>query len=294
MPISEDRVKGLETQTRDLNVRLGAIEKSLENLSKSFEEYKRPHWALAVLVALVLGWIGWLSLQVINQGNKLIAIGAILTPQETLKSLSAAVSPDDQKAKKELAQVADSIRKLSKARVSLPEQTVDETSEQLVAVSNTHKDLPETWAAIGAFITYRSQMIRGWEETNLPLCDSQFHRAQFEGFDKDSNTVTHGPVEVHDCKIILDSPGATGNLSIDLSMADVIFTHCAVFYNGGPVIFVPVKIATTQAPHFVGNIYFKNCLFVVSLPAVPDERGIDLARALLSSPDGDLTLKKAS
>jgi hypothetical protein len=293
----EDRIKGLETITKTLGERLDSVDEKLKNLLKSSEDSKSPHWAVSILIALVLGWMGRLSVQVINHGNKLTGIGAILSPQETLKSLTSAVSPDPQKAKKELAQVTDSFQKLGRAKVNLPEQTVSDTSEQLIALSNTHKDLPETWTAIGAFITYRSQMIRGWQETNLPLCTAQFHKFKLLGKigeTKDTTTFEHGPVEIHDCKIILDSPETTAELSPDLSMADVVFTHCAVFYNGGPIILVPVKVARDMPPTLVGHMTFTDCLFIVSLSGVPAPHGTDFARALLSSPDENLILAPPS
>lgn len=291
----DDRVKGLETITNRLDSSVGDLVKNVDFLSKTVENSSKPHWTVPIFILLVLGWMGWLSLQVISHGNKLTGIGAILSPQETLKNLTSAVSPDPQKAKKDLAQVTDSIQKLNTAKVKLPERTIDETSRQLTIVSNTHQDLPETWSAIGAFITYRSQMVHGWEETNLPLCDSQFHKARLtKPIDKDTHTVTHGPVEINDCKMILDSPDATGNLSVDLSMADVIFTHCVVFYNGGPIIFVPVKMAATEPAHFVGSVLFRDCSFVLSVPAIPDQRGQELIRALLDSPNGDIRLGRVS
>jgi hypothetical protein len=291
----DDRVKGLETITNRLDTSVGDLVKKVDFLSKTVENSSKPHWTVPIFILLVLGWIGWLSLQVISHGNKLTGIGAILSPQETLKNLTSAVSPDPQKAKQELAQVTDSFQKLNTAKVKLPERTIDETSGRLTIVSNTHQDLPETWSAIGAFITYRSQMVHGWAETNLPLCDNQFHRARItKPIDKGSNTITHGPVEINDCKMILDSPDATGNLSVDLSMADVIFTHCVVFYNGGPIIFVPVKMAATEPPHFVGNVLFRDCSFVLSVPSIPDQRGQELIRALLDSPNGDIKLERIS
>ena len=286
----DHKVKGLETITSRLDTGVSELVKKVESLSKTVEDSNKPHWTVPILVTLVLAWIGWLSLQVISHGNKLTGIGAILSPQETLKSLtSAAFSMEPRQVKKELAQVTDSIHKLSKAKISLPEQTVNETTEQLTTVSNTHKDLPETWTAIGAFITYRSQMIRGWQETNLPLCDDQFHRAKFTSH-AGSNVLEHGPVEVHDCKIVLDSLDASKNLSIDLSLADIVFTHCAVFYNGGPIVLVPVKMATDSPARLIGRMSFKECLFIVSLPGVPAAHGEEFARALLSAPDGNLEL----
>lgn len=265
----EDRVKGLETITNRLDTSVSDLAKKVESLSKSVEAANKTHPAVPILISLVLGWIGWLSLQVISHGNKLTSIGAILSPQETLKSLTSAVSPDPQKAKIELAEVKDSFRTLNKSKINLPEQTVNETTERLTMVSTTHKDLPETWSAIGAFITYRSEMIRGWQETNLPPCDDQFHHATFYPPGKQnpdgSTTIEHGPVEVHDCKLILDSFATSKNLSVDLSIADIVFTHCAIFYDGGPIVLVPVKMSTdSKPPELLGSLTFRQCIVAAS------------------------------
>ena len=293
----DDRVKGLETITGRLDTSVSDLVKKVESLSNTVRDSNKPHWAVPVLITLVLAWIGWLSVQVISHGNKLTAIGTILSPQETLKNLTSAVSVDPQKAKKELVQVTDSFQKLGRAKVNLPEQTVNDTSERLIAVSNTHEDLPETWTAIGAFITYRSQMIHGWQETNLPLCTDQFHKFRLlgkTGETKDAVTYEHTPVEIHDCKIILDSPETTAELSPDVSVSDVVFTHCAVFYNGGPIILVPVKVAAQMPAQLIGKISFQQCIFIVSLPQVPDTHGMELARTLLTNPEGNITLAKPS
>jgi hypothetical protein len=295
----EERIKGLETITKTLGERLEKVDVKLNALLSASKDAETPHWAVGVLTLIVLGWMGWISLAVIGQGNKLSTIGGILSPQDGLKSLtSGGVSTDPKKATKELAQATVSFQKLGRTKVTLPDPILSETSQQLITLSNTHQDLPETWSAIGAFITYRSQLIHGWQETNLPPCTGQFHKAQIIGQPSKTNNgdinVTHGPVEIHDCKIILDSPETTIELSPDLSLSDVVFTHCAVFYNGGPIVLVPVKIARDMPPQLIGRLTFTDCLFIVTLSGVPAAHGTDFARALLSSPDGNLTLVSPS
>ncbi len=253
-------------------------------LEERINNHIRFFWAL---MTVGFGWLAFNSVQLMGIKE---TVGKLIPEKTITENLSSAISTSPDKAKKPLIQVVSSIHQFQAAKVSLPDKTIEEATEELNKLSNVHQDLPETWSAIGAFITYRSQIIRGWEETNLPLCDNQFHGAT-ASTEKGSNVVTHGPVEVHDCKIILDSPGFTANLSVDLELADVIFTHCAVFYNGGPIIFVPVKVARDTPPKFVGQMIFKECLFVVSLPGVPDSHGMEFARALLSSHSGTVELK---
>jgi hypothetical protein len=288
----DERIKGLETLTRTLGERLARVEGSRESDSKN-EQKSRPHqWILPGVLTVIFGALIGLYGMVYSQGTKISGILAILEPQTVLKSIAAGKSVDPQNAKKELTRVGKSIRQLRYANVNLPEQTINQTTETLTNISSAQQDLPEAWSLIGDFITYRSQMIRGWQETNLPLCDDQFHKAKISLIEKNpktgQNVATHGPVELRNCKIVLDSPGAMENLSLNLSMSDVLFTHCAVFYNGGPIILVPVKAATEQPARLIGSLTFNDCLFVVSLPKVPDEYGREFARALLASPSGDI------
>jgi hypothetical protein len=292
MPISEEKFRGLETQNANIRERLAKIEGALEANSKNEQKPKSHQLILPAVFTVIFGALIGLYNLSYTQGTKITAILTVLQPQTALKNIATTFSMEPQQAKKELAQVTTSFRQLSQAKVNLPVKTVDETTEALSEISTAHQDLPETWSAIGAFITYRSQMIRGWEETNLPLCDRQFHRAS-ASTEKGSNVITHGPVEVHDCKIVLDSLAASKNLSIDLSIADMVFTHCAVLYNGGPIVLVPVKIARDTPAQLIGHLTFQDCLFIVSLPEVPPPNGIELARALLSNPNGplELTLK---
>jgi hypothetical protein len=134
------------------------------------------------------------------------------------------------------------------------------------------------------FISYRSQMLENWKNTNLPNCTDK--PAQGIG-NMEGKTFTHGPLEYHNCKIILDSPATTQALSPELGIADVAFYDCAVFYGGGPVILVPVKVAIEQPPQIIGNIIFKNCLFVLSLSTAPPPDGQNFVIKLLTEPPND-------
>jgi hypothetical protein len=297
MANQEERIKGLETVTATLRENVAKIQGTIESLST--KDSSKSHWLLPIMLTVIFGALIGLYTQEFIQGNKITAILAVLQPQAILKSISA-VSAKPEVAKKTLAQIATSIKQLNQAKINLPEKTVDETSVELSKLSNIHKDLPETWTAIGQFITYRSQMARGWEQANLPLCDDQFHKTRItapispDPKDPGQSIVTHGPVEIHDCKMILDSPDTTANLSVDLSMAQVNFQHCVIFYNGGPIIVAPVKMASTQPPHFVGSVHFRDCLFVITSSSIPDHRGQELIRALLVSPSGDIELERIS
>jgi hypothetical protein len=283
MANQDERIKGLETQNVNIRERLSAIEGRFNVPAAS------PNAILITVLTIVglafIGYLGWLGVQVVDDGRKITAILTIVAPQTLAATLSSAISTQTDQAKKGLAQAATTIRQLQSAKVRLPDKVTADTSDTLTKISDVHQDLPETWSAIGEFITYRSQMVHGWQETNSASCNDQFHRFKMTApIDEETKTITHGPVEVHDCKIILDSPEATSDLSIDLSFADIIFTHCTVFYNGGPVVLVPIKVARDNPPKLIGRIIFQDCAFILNLPKVPSPQGIEFTRALLSNP----------
>lgn len=213
-------------------------------------------------------------------------------------SLTSAVSAPANDASDKISYAEAVIHQLSDAKVSLPKDALVRTSYQFNALADSHETSPQTWSAIGEFITYRSQVIQGWEQTNLPACTDQLLQWRVESLtpaptpnDPNAQTLTHGPFEVHDCKIILDSPEATRWLSIGLSFADVVLKHCAVFYTGGPIIVVPVKVATQTPPKIVGTMNFENCLFVFNIARVPTPQGQQLTRIMLTAKSGDIQFK---
>jgi hypothetical protein len=291
----DERIKGLETQAGNIRERLAKIEGRLDTPSKS------PNTILITVLSIVgvgiIWYLGWIGVQVVDHGKKLTAIVGMLAPQTILGSLSSAVSATPTDAKNQLAQAATAIRQLQKAKVRLPESAASEAASDVNKLIDTHQDLPETWSVVGDFITYRSQMLRGWQDAAVPPCDSQFHKFKItEPIKKGEteSTITHGPVEVHDCKIVLDSPDTVSNLSMDLSLADIVFRHCAIYYNGGPIVLTPIPIVPNTAPKLVGRVSFEDCLFVVSLPNIPPSNGIEFAKALLASPNGTLTFNRPS
>jgi hypothetical protein len=194
----------------------------------------------------------------------------------------SALSGDPNKSKDQIDFAKAAIYQLRESKTSLTSDAVAATGRQVEKVADARYDLPETWSVVGEFITYRSQMLNGWQETNLPLCTNKSPVARFD-FVHGSKIVNHGPFTYSHCKIVLDSPGATVALSRDLSLANVVLDHCAIFYNGGPIVLFPVKVAIETPATLVGSISFNDCVFNLSLPAVPPRNGQQLARALLTA-----------
>jgi hypothetical protein len=169
-------------------------------------------------------------------------------------------------------------------RLTVSSKVVDDLSRKLATVDST---TPDYWPTAFELITYRSQIATSWDQqvNTLPSCNEQMHRfkATWDA-PADQNgrrALTHGPVELHDCQITLDSPEAMQNISVDLSIASVIFRHCVVFYHGGPIVLFPVKVATETPAKLVGSLRFEDCLFIFSLPQPPSSQGQQFAQHLL-------------
>jgi hypothetical protein len=208
---------------------------------------------------------------------------------DSLVSAISANTRDD--AKDKLIFASSAIRQLADAKVTLnPTGSIDMT-RYLDRVAQVHQDLPETWRVIGDFISYRSETAETFEQSALPRCTDM--PAKFSGTSKNGTkegevVITHGPFEFHDCKIPLDSPETTLDLSLNLSLSDVIFTRCAVFYRGGKIVVFPVKVARDTPAGIVGHASFKDCIFSFSFSRIPTPQGQRLALAVLESPPNDV------
>jgi len=275
------------------------------DMAKWQEAHSNRNFALAIisLIATALLGFGNFGYQIYrDRSNKASSETRFGKIEATLRLLTGAVAPQLQKAvddnlssalakpneaKDKLVRAESVIHQLRESTVSLPNDAVDRTSQQLNDLVTVKSDLPETWATVGEFITYRSQVIGGWRESTLPLCThnaASGHSGTFKYRVKEgSKEVSHGPVEYDNCKIILDSLDATAELSLDLSFADVIFRHCVVFYNGGPIILFPIKVGAETPAKLVGSLNFQDCLFIFSFPTIPVPQGQQLARTILTT-----------
>jgi len=138
------------------------------------------------------------------------------------------------------------------------------------------------WPTVTEFISYRSQMLASWQETKLPDCAEK----PATGTGTVSQGIfTHGPLFYRNCKIMLDSPTTSVNLSTYLEIADVVFDHCVIFYDGNPIVIFPVKVAQDTPPKIVGNIHFNDCQFVFAVTKTPVPQGQQLIRVVLSTPN---------
>ena len=203
-------------------------------------------------------------------------------------SLAAALA-DPREAKDKLAYAGTVIRQLRQASIALPNEAVAKTGAQLNNLALADSSIPQTWATAGDFITYRSQLSLGWEDIHLPPCTDQSLAFQISAVKNRLNTshpqieLEHGPIKIQNCKIALDSPETTAYLSSPLTIADIACVHCAIFYNGGPIVLIPDVLAGESTGHFRGNLVFKDCSYSFSLPQVPPAPGQRLTKELLEA-----------
>ncbi len=204
-------------------------------------------------------------------------------------SLRSAVG-DSTKAKESVEFAGDVIHQLRTSSIPMSTTGLKEASLNLENLVETKRNIPQVWSTAGEFITYRSQMIAGWELSNLPLCTTHSPESDISKLEESGHyiTATMGPFKYRYCKIVIDSPDATAWLSPVLQMRDIILDHCAVFYNGGPIVVLPVKVATTMpAGPPGGKILFNTCTFTFSLPNTPHPDGQRLIKNLLASADNN-------
>jgi hypothetical protein len=235
-------------------------------------------------VTALVGLVG----AVIHLEIAVVGIGREITKQ-TLISHSQ-LPPEEFKAS--LSGLTSAIKAAEKKRLKVSPGIMNDLQAKLKL---TEASTPGFWPAAAEFVTYRSQLVAGWNNVNLPLCGSvpanaNINKIEMTG-EKVANgeevaKVTHSPFVYKTCKIVLDSPAATIAMSQVMSFSDLIFDHCVIFYGGGPIVFVPVKVAVneTTPPKLRGGIEFDSCLFIFSLPTAPAPGGQKLITTLLEAP----------
>jgi hypothetical protein len=284
----------------------------IEGMTKEQDEHNKRTFRLALASLIVSGLLagGNLAYQIIRDHSSKASLEARFVKIETaLRILTGAAAPqlekavDDSlrsalaeptKAKPNAEFAGQVIRQMGDANITMSNATIKNASEHLESLIENKADIAEVWTTAGQFLTYRSEMLSGWAQTALPSCSKQLpvglatNKASVPTSDgRYTVEVTHGPMVYRNCKIILDSPEATATLSQYLNLGDLVFKQCAIFYHGGPIVFVPVRVATQTVTAPTGKLIFTDCLFNFSLPRVPPIEGQKLVTTVLISPSGN-------
>lgn len=284
-----------------------------EPMNKQQGAYNRSSLrvAIASIIVTVVLWTGnfaygiWKDHRTVQSSDSRFA-----NIETSLRLLTATVAPQLQKAIDDSlrsalstpADTADNIRyakaaisQLRESHIAIQPAAAAQTAQKLAELSIADKSSPEIWSTAAEFVTYRSESLTNWRQISLPVCTNEPLQFAYDEIRKDGHvTVTHGPITFSNCKIILDSPEASLLLSSALSIADVAFEHCVIFYGGGPIVLTQTSAALSlpDAHVFIpagavhGSIFFKDCFFRFTLQNIPPEAGRRLTRTLLASSDG--------
>jgi len=237
--------------------------------------------AFGVLIFLATQWGGYIEFRTETKLK-------LQTIEKSIEHLNSKLSPlqigahstlPSDAFQSTLPDLKSALKTAKQEKLSVAPKVLNELQTKLLDAQKA----PDFWPTVAEFVSYRSQMLNGWQESTLPACTDKPPIGRGVSTIKGSREVTHGPLVYSYCKIVLDSVGATLSLSPHLSFADVVFEHCAIFYSGGPIVLFPVKIARDSPAKLIGAISFNDCLFSFSFPAVPSPDGQKLAKALLAA-----------
>jgi hypothetical protein len=286
---------------------ISRLPEEVEGMSREQDAHNKRTYRLSVIAIVVSAFLGAgnLTYQAIrdhfNNASSGVRFGKIET---ALRLLTGTVAPqlqkavddslanallDQIKAPAQMDYAKTVIHQLREAKVSLPNNGIQQTTQYVEDLVQARAGAPQTWSMAAEFISYRSEVLKKWGDSNLPACDEAVGKGFVSA--KGSHQITHGPMVFSYCKIILDSPEATISLSTNLSFADVVFEHCAVFYNGGSIVLFPVKVATDSPAKLLGSVSFNDCLFTFSLSTAPPPDGQKLTRALLAASSNNVEVQ---
>ncbi|MGF7179667.1 hypothetical protein [Tunturiibacter psychrotolerans] len=181
-----------------------------------------------------------------------------------------AVLPLDQFGQS-LSSLSSSIATAREQKVLVSQSVIGDIKTKLIA---TNHSSPDYWPAAAQVVNYRSQSEVGWDRINLPACSEKDLKFTVTGDrpmpDSDNlREFTHGPITLHNCALILDSPEAQSLISRGLSIADVNFDNCVILYNGGPITFKPIAYSSTIPPLTTAKLNFMRCVFILKLNSSP-------------------------
>ena len=299
---------------------------------KASDLQTRRTFRLAVVSVLIAA--SGLGYQIYRDSHPKASTEARFAKIETaLRLLTGAVAPQLQKAvddslaaalqkpseaKEQLKYSSQIIRQLRDSNIHLPTAAIANTSASLsnVVSSTPDAELPQTWATVADFISYRSSMffsgdVTALSQSELPDCTENLPtHMQVQKVIDDSHMITTR-AEYSNCRITLDSKGDAVRLNYALKngYALITFKHCLVVYRGGNVAinFGWTKLENVQyafsdtdsGPQKVGPgtvtiegnaIEFDNCLFDFYMDNVPPSNGKMVSRHLLAQNSPVLSL----
>jgi hypothetical protein len=144
MATQEERIKGLETQAGTFRERVAKIEGKLET-PKTTNPILIP--ILSTICFALVGYLGWVGIQVVNHGEKLTEIYGLLVPQRLSQ---AASMPENKQNIKEAQQILATAKKNG---ILLPDDLIRESGTKFISASAKQ---PLALSAAMQYLNYRS------------------------------------------------------------------------------------------------------------------------------------------
>jgi hypothetical protein len=316
MPISEERIKGLETQSTNIRERLSKIEGRLDAPSKS------PNAILIAVLSIVgiavIWYWGWVGTQIVDHGKSLISIQARLVALG-LQSQASLPQSEFEKALPEIRSVVADARK---DRISVPPTVIEGLRSKLLA---SNSQAPDFWPTVSEFVSYRSSLsyYAGAGQISpvppmkmyyssarlLPNCTDSLPKPMRVTDVLSPNEAVNSRGLYENCRFVLDSPTQDQTLNgiLRRSTPVITFKNCIVEYRGGEINLIlawdkepftwtlvgtgpkdPSKIlhVTVSGP----AIQFENCLFIFLFQNPPPPNGQRFSTTLLAENTNSVAL----
>lgn len=279
--ISEDEAMALTDHDRDW-IRLTMAEALRQHSSGWITRFKSwsPLGALAGIGLFFL--LQWNASTVFrtHTEDRLDRIEGDIRALRTAATLQTAIAASNVNAPKAIKDARDAINRAAKqspSDVNLGSLSL-KVAEKAMSVADQQNDQSVkviAWQTVQAAVNYASSQAAPPALRGHNLRDCIEGRGPKNGiggmfdevFSKDRKSVTIIPKRsFHNCVLTLDR---VNNPSIILT-GPFLFQDCIIRYSGGP-------------PMLVGDLEFKNCLFILTLNAPPTDQGSWFAKTLVES-----------
>jgi hypothetical protein len=255
----DERVKGLETQNNKTRERLSKIEGILQASGQQKATHPLLITFLSIIGTAVLGFWGWIAVQVYVQGQKIERLYGIVAPQVVE---NAAMRPEDPRSAQ---QVAQAFSTAAKQGVKIDPTVVQEAGTKFIDASDKSQT---AWATAMILVNYRSSfnvLSRTVTTTAIPPGE---HWTRWN-FDppvpgKPEPSVSHVAIPT--------TPGQGARYETIGENLNPKFESAEYLLNGGAldidnkdirnVVFQNVEIHYSGKPVIIQGALFINCIFV--------------------------------
>lgn len=268
----DDRFKGLETQTANIRERLSNVEGRLESSSAQKSPNAILLAVLPILGLAVIGYWGWIGLEVVRQGKAISRLQMMLSPQIIQ---DASLRPEDPQSAKQAEQL---VKAALKQGTRLDPKLMSAAGAKFADAST---QTPSAWGAATALLSYASFLNTSAPGLSqlMPVPNATHFEITYNGrigtgAVTGTSTAPNLP-EAHKLGLpdfndkFKVGPAFFVSRNADAVLdgqflKSIIFQDSHIIYNGGPLV--------------LQNVYFVNCTFEIKQEA----RGIEFAKAVFA------------